>query len=515
MLKVASKHKAGALISQAGDNFLRILCVLLKPLVLLATLLLLLLTQSPIHVSAQSGEEARDASGNDSPPIEQLPKAQRNTRFILSTIEPPEELSARDLPNDDGSAIVITWRKQDDLPEGTMYTLYFAEAEEGTYVPLPFYTRPISPDENIMIENLQYFRYRRENAMYQYLIVDLTNFVESAENAYEDALKDWEKRVQLGETLPEPVKKEYDLANLFFKLGVTLQGEVRLFDLPLHAVAVENWFDTSKFNSLIMSLAFLAVLLLLIETAKRKDLYLRRIAGLDAVDEAIGRATEMGRPIFYLCGLDPMTTVSTIAATNLLGHVARHVANYESQLKVPCFDPIVMSVCQEMVREAFYEAGRPDTYNPDNVFFLTNDQFSYVAAVNGMMVRERPAANFFFGYFYAESLLLGEVGQSTGAIQIAGTDANVQIPFFITSCDYTLIGEELYAASAYISREPKLLGSIKASDWAKGLIITVLLLGFLFSVLLLAGQSVNANQPLGFFGEWMEYFLQVFNQHTG
>ena len=39
------------------------------------------------------------------------------------------------------------------------------------------------------------------------------------------------------------------------------------------------------------------------------------------------------------------------------------------------------------------------------------------------------------------------LGNAAGAIQIAGTDAVTQLPFFITTCDYTLIGEELYAAS--------------------------------------------------------------------
>jgi len=307
---------------------------------------------------------------------------------------------------------------------------------------------------------------------------------------------------------------KYDWNSLCFKLGIVSDGETAFFPPLLNAEPKQSWFDTSKWNNLLMALAFLAAILVFIETARRLKLYLRRIAGLDAVDEAIGRATELGRPIFYLCGLDPMTTVSTIASVNLLGHVARRVANYESQVKVPCFDPIVMSVAEETVREGYLDAGRPDAYNPDNIFFLTNDQFSYVASVNGMMVRERPAANFFFGYFYAESLLLGEVGQSTGAIQIAGTDANVQIPFFITTCDYTLIGEELYAASAYISREPKLLGSIKASDMAKAAIIIVLLLGLVFSVALVLGAKGNPDSSLGSVGEAMEYLMQVFNQHA-
>ena len=88
---------------------------------------------------------------------------------------------------------------------------------------------------------------------------------------------------------------------------------------------------------------------------------------------------------------------------------------------------------------------------------------------------------FYFGYFYAEALLLAETGANTGAIQIAGTDAFTQIPFFITTCDYTLIGEELYAASAYLSREPKLLGSLKGQDVGKLAIIVIVILGTLFS----------------------------------
>jgi len=97
------------------------------------------------------------------------------------------------------------------------------------------------------------------------------------------------------------------------------------------------------------------------------------------------------------------------------------------------------------------------------------------------MVRERPAAHIMMGYFYAESLLLAETGSTTGAIQIAGTDAFTQLPFFVTTCDYTLLGEELYAASAYLSREPKLLGSLKGQDIGKGILIVVIALGSLLA----------------------------------
>ena len=64
-----------------------------------------------------------------------------------------------------------------------------------------------------------------------------------------------------------------------------------------------------------------------------------------------------------------------------------------------------------------------------------------------------------------------------GAIQIAGTARPAQLPFFIAACDFTLIGEELFAASAYLSGEPRQLGSLKGQDVGKGIAMVVIILG--------------------------------------
>ena len=219
-----------------------------------------------------------------------------------------------------------------------------------------------------------------------------------------------------------------------------------------------------------------------------KDLFIRRLPGLDEVDNAVGRATEMGKPILYITGLSGISDVATIAAINILGEVAKKTAEYNTRLIVPCADPIVMAVEQEVVKEAYAEMGRPDAYNEDDVFYLTRSQFAYVAGVNGIMVRQRPATILYMGMFYAESLVLAETGSSVGAIQIAGTDAVTQLPFFITSCDYTLIGEELYAASAYLSREPVLLGGLKGQDTVKFLVGVLLILGVIAATLACDGR---------------------------
>jgi len=87
------------------------------------------------------------------------------------------------------------------------------------------------------------------------------------------------------------------------------------------------------------------------------------------------------------------------------------------------------------------------------------------------------------GSFFAESLLLAETGFATGAIQVAGTANVSQLPFFVVACDYTLIGEELYAASAYLSGEPKLVGSLKGADLLKIVAIAAILVGCILETL--------------------------------
>ena len=238
------------------------------------------------------------------------------------------------------------------------------------------------------------------------------------------------------------------------------------------------WYDPAKTDILIPTLLFMGLVIGYIVSARRGiNLFVRHIPGLDAIDEAIGRATEMGKPILYSPGLDEMDQAATVASMNILGRIAAKAATYNTRVTVPNRDPIVMSVAQEVVRSGYMEAGRPDLYRDEDVFYVTYSQFGYAAAVAGYMVRERPAANFFIGHFYAESLIMAESGQTTGAIQIAGTDSDSQLPFFITSCDYTLIGEELYAASVYLGKEPMLLGSLKAQDMAKLILILYMLAG--------------------------------------
>lgn len=219
-----------------------------------------------------------------------------------------------------------------------------------------------------------------------------------------------------------------------------------------------------------------AILANILRARRGQSLFIRKIPGVDAISQAVGRATEMGRPIFFSIGLGGIDIV-TLQAIAVVGVVSRLAAQYRNRVIVPTVDPMVIPVLEEVSRMAYSAAGAPDAFDPDNIRFLSGEQFAYAAGCVGIMHREQVATNFLFGAFAAESLILAENGQVVGAMQIAGTPDVLQIPFFITTCDFTIIGEEYYATTAYLTREPTLLGSLVGQDWGKMLLLGILLVG--------------------------------------
>jgi hypothetical protein len=232
------------------------------------------------------------------------------------------------------------------------------------------------------------------------------------------------------------------------------------------------------FFYLLFSFATIAFAMNMVKQGKAPQM--RKIAGLAAIEEGIGRATELGRPIYYTPGRGTLTDSSasdTVAGLEILSYVAEQTAKYEIDIAVAISDPSVYPVADEVVREAYSRAGRPEAYRSEMLRYLSPEQFAFGAASLGIMKRERVASAIMMGFFQAESLLLAEGAVQAGAISIGGCTRLFQIPFFVAACDYVLIGEELYAASCILSRNPVKLGSLVGQDYVKVVSAVLIVLG--------------------------------------
>ncbi|MDD4890667.1 MAG: hypothetical protein PHU85_12150, partial [Phycisphaerae bacterium] len=373
----------------------------------------------------------------ESPTPTSAAAATQPTTQAAPALPAPAEFKVIDRPNDAGDALMITWRKMsyDAVPD-VWYEVRVATQPDG-----PF--RRLSRVAATGCPKMSDFpgRFGRKAGNADFHALEVTKcFMPDAKAP--------------GGFAPAVLKYN---TTYYVKLAVTREGKTLAETAGVGAIPRSNWIAWQKMNIFIAMILVSAAILYFVNLARRNpsSIYIRRIAGLEAVEESLGRATEMGKPVFFCHGLGGVGDVVTISALNMLGKLSERVAEYGADMKVTCNDYLVMQVSQEMVREACVRVGRPDAYREDNISYVADTQFAYATAVEGMLLREKPATCFFFGQFMAEALLLSETGAVTKAIQIAGTDVWSQIPFFITTCDYTLIGEEMYAASAYLSREPR------------------------------------------------------------
>lgn len=265
--------------------------------------------------------------------------------------------------------------------------------------------------------------------------------------------------------------------------------------LPAQVMGTQ-YYDTGKVEIFFALMLAAFVLLNISRAGSNKDLYIRRIPGLNAIDDAIGRATEMGRPVLMVPGLGELNAIS-VQALNIFGYITRTAAKFANPIRLCCGNAAVYTVAQEVIRDVYQSEGLADRFDTDSVRFLSDRQFAFAASVSGIILREKTAAAFFMGEFFAESLIFAETANSVGAIQVASSTEITQTPFFIAACDYVLIGEEFYAASAYLTRQPVLVGSLVGQDWCKMAIAAFILFGTIMNTIQRNQLTTQAKGPDG------------------
>ncbi|MDG2020893.1 MAG: hypothetical protein P8J59_02985 [Phycisphaerales bacterium] len=411
----------------------------------------------------------------------------------------PTDVVAEDLPADGGGAAVVTWT----IPEGV-------DGLEGFQV---WRTETVSESTSrvgnergaalLAIQNQAYANeYQRlvdvegvapedasmqARAVARQAVIDQRTSVTPTETGPHgrfwvlvDTVSDDTDHLEVGKLSPSD---EYRF--MVYTVAKTSDGGVEKSAASAESgmvLPVASGIDVKRLPLFfILALLCGAVLFFIHWARSGRPITIRKIAGLSAVYEAVGRATEMGRPILYVPGIQDMDDLQTVAGITVLGRVAKTAAEYDARIEVPTSRSLVMSAARETVHSSYLAAGRTDAYNPDLIYYVTDEQFGYTAYASGLIVREKPAACFYMGCFFAESLILAETGNSVGAIQIAGTAMPSQLPFFVAACDYTLIGEEFFAASAYLSGQPDQLGSLKGQDMGKIIVGAVLIVGCLIA----------------------------------
>lgn len=246
---------------------------------------------------------------------------------------------------------------------------------------------------------------------------------------------------------------------------------------------------TMAFVLLISSIIIIMYMTNLVSKGKKYTVK-KSFPALDAISEAIGRAVELGRPVHYTPGYEALS-----GSRGTHSQVGMIIGGYVTRLCIQMGAKLTWSVsgnlypiAREIYRSALIAENLHDV-EPD-VRFHPRGAGAFGTACIETMAQEDSATNLMFGGFGSEFPIVAEGGFRVGAFQIGGCSNPRMVPLVVAACDYSMIGEENFAASAMLSGDQEQLAGIISLDLLKVFIVSLILLG---SLLRTTGIDVLTN----------------------
>ena len=214
----------------------------------------------------------------------------------------------------------------------------------------------------------------------------------------------------------------------------------------------------------------------------------RRIAGFEALKGLIGTVAESGKRVHVSLGNSGIggdQTASVSAGLVVLRFLSEQGAALGALPIVTVADPSLLLVAQDVLYRAHRKAGNLMVHGQSSdVQLIAPDATAYAVGAQTKIDDDSVMANVMVGHFGDEYLLLGEAGAQRHIVQVSGSNALGAHPFMIATSDQVLVGEEIFAAGAYLTDRPEYAASLRLQDVLRVLIAIAVLVGVLVKTLL-------------------------------
>ncbi len=223
---------------------------------------------------------------------------------------------------------------------------------------------------------------------------------------------------------------------------------------------------------------------------------MRKLPGIEAIEEGVDRCAEMGKPalLYVVAGSRGLSD----AASGIYALSAILTAGYITELCIKKNVPIfantdqadMLVLLREQIREKYISAGKPEAFNSDHIVYSVSSQMGNVAQAYEAFDREDPGFVAAIGWLAADCLMIGEACTSRGIFSLSGGAEILQIPYQVLSYDYCMIADEFIAGAAYLSNDPFQIGTIATQDWLK---LAAFGLGLIGCLAYTVGSSIILN----------------------
>ncbi|MGI5917755.1 MAG: DUF6754 domain-containing protein, partial [Anaerolineae bacterium] len=199
----------------------------------------------------------------------------------------------------------------------------------------------------------------------------------------------------------------------------------------------------------------------------------RPIAAYERMRRLLNYAAESGRPIHVTMGrgqIGGAATPEALMGLTTYDYVVKHLAAYEQVAPGTTGSATVLPAAMGVLQRARRDAGLTSFYSTEGARFYGPDPMAYAGGAHETLSRRKYLANIMLGRFDDDGLWIVEATGQQAMMQIGGTYDPAAAALMYVPMDETLVGEELYAAGAYLHR-PIHRGSLATQDLMRVVVI--------------------------------------------
>lgn len=226
----------------------------------------------------------------------------------------------------------------------------------------------------------------------------------------------------------------------------------------------------------------LGLLLFLLTRSVRagRTAVLRPLISYQGLTGQIGRAIETGRQLHLTLGQGSLVggaNPASVSATAVLDNLAKDGCANGTPPLVTMGDGTLLPLAQGSLQNALAQARRSGDFDLSLTQFVAHntDPFAYGGGVAMMLQQQRVASNIMVGRFGPELAIIAEAANRQNIDQVIGTDDPTALAVATAVTEDVLIGEELFATSAYLEGHASQIASLQLQDILRWIVVLFIL----------------------------------------
>jgi len=215
-------------------------------------------------------------------------------------------------------------------------------------------------------------------------------------------------------------------------------------------------------------------------------IHIRDIPAFRHFHREVDLAVEAGKRLHVSLGrgsINDLQGGAALIGLTILDRCAREASNSDRPPVTTSGNGVITILSQDTLQSTYRSLAAEERYDPTNARLTGLAPMAYAAGAMPAIHDEHINANFLAGHIGTEVALLSEASERSRSLSVAGTDDLTGQAVLYATCDEPLLGEELYAAGAYLGANPAHIASLRMQDILRWALVAVIVLGAVLKLL--------------------------------